>query len=113
MNMPNKLDALDAEIELAKQHAFNSLAGYKFMMFGYWAGVWVHLNRLRSEPLANPFRDLVKLARQKSTSVELGRRLSRRENKTLARACDIAANCIDINNPFLKKRLREAAETFQ
>jgi hypothetical protein len=33
-------------------------------MFGYWAGVWVHLNRL-GDPIPNPFKDAVKLARKR------------------------------------------------
>ena len=43
--------------------AWDSLGRYKFVMFGYWAGVWVHLNRMLPTPDANPFRDLVKQAR--------------------------------------------------
>ena len=47
--------------------AWDSLAGYKFVMFGYWAGVWVHLNRIgvtmgyKKRP--NPWRALVKTAK--------------------------------------------------
>ena len=47
------------QVEEAERHAWDSLARYKFVMFGYWAGVWVHLNRLTPEPLPNPFKRLV------------------------------------------------------
>ncbi len=39
-------DTLNNEIQEAADKAIDSLARYKFVMFGYWAGVWVHLNRL-------------------------------------------------------------------
>ena len=35
-----------AEMREAERKAIDSLARYKFLMFGYWAGVWVHLNRI-------------------------------------------------------------------
>ncbi|MBU0847544.1 hypothetical protein KKH23_10200 [Patescibacteria group bacterium] len=47
----------------AEQKAWSSLAAYKMVMFGYWAGVWVHLNHLLPKPRPNPFRELVKIAR--------------------------------------------------
>jgi len=56
-------DKLQAELTEAEKKAFDSLARYKFVMFGYWAGVWVHLNRLQETPSPNPFRELVNLAR--------------------------------------------------
>ena len=58
---------IEERLQEAERRAWRSLTGYKFVMFGYWAGVWVHLNRIaqdqgqRARP--NPFRDLVKLAR--------------------------------------------------
>jgi len=55
-------DALE-EVEMK---ALKSLAGYKFQMFGYWASIWVHLNRLfprSGERRPNPFRHLVKVAK--------------------------------------------------
>lgn len=59
-------DRIDAEIAEAESKAFDSLRRYKFLMFGYWAGVWVHLNRVSGLKKPNPFRELVKLARERS-----------------------------------------------
>lgn len=42
------MKTLDEEMREAERKAIDSLARYKFLMFGYWAGVWVHLNRFRS-----------------------------------------------------------------
>ena len=47
----------------AERKAWRALAGYKFWMFGYWAGIWVHLNRLGGFHRPSPFRKLVDLAR--------------------------------------------------
>ena len=49
----------------AEAKAWASLAGYKFIMFGYWAAVWVHLNRIGELKRPNPFAPLVSLARKK------------------------------------------------
>jgi hypothetical protein len=48
----------------AEEKALDSLSRYKFQMFGYWAGVWVHLNRISEDPQPNPFARLVKLAKE-------------------------------------------------
>ena len=48
----------------AEDNAIDSLARYKFMMFGYWAAIWVHLNQIDSEKEHNPFRELVEKARE-------------------------------------------------
>jgi len=55
---------LDLEFELneAEAKAWRSLARYKFMMFGYWAAIWVHLNRIGNFNRPNPFHTLVDLA---------------------------------------------------
>jgi len=55
---------LEAERNQAHRKALQSLARYKFMMFGYWAAVWVHLNRLCPKKEPNPFAALVRIARQ-------------------------------------------------
>lgn len=47
----------------AERKAFDSLARYKFQMFGYWAAIWVHLNRALGEKRPSPFYRLVNLAR--------------------------------------------------
>lgn len=50
--------------ERAYKKAIKALAGYKFLMFGYWAAEWVKLNQLDMKPLPNPFRELVMMARK-------------------------------------------------
>ena len=44
--------------------ALRSLAGYKFLMFGYHAAQWVMLNKIlpRKFKCGNPFKPLVELA---------------------------------------------------
>ncbi|HEY6332767.1 MAG TPA: hypothetical protein VI756_25815 [Blastocatellia bacterium] len=56
-------DDLERQLAEAQDKAWRSLAGYKFVMAGYWMGVWVHLNRLDGGKRPNPFSPLVKLAR--------------------------------------------------
>lgn len=53
----------EAKVE-AFETAIDSLARYKFIMFGYWAAIWVHLNQLDSNKERNPFRELVEKARE-------------------------------------------------
>ena len=48
----------------ALETAIDSLSRYKFMMFGYWAAIWVHLNQLDDDKEHNPFRELVEKARE-------------------------------------------------
>ena len=50
--------------DAAERHAWDALARYKFVMFGYWCGIWVHLNRLCAIPKPNPWRELVAAARR-------------------------------------------------
>lgn len=57
-----------AELDIAEKKAWDSLSRYKFQMFGYWAAIWVHLNRISGAKRKNPFSDTVKLARQKQLS---------------------------------------------
>lgn len=52
------------ERDVAERKAWESLGRYKFQMFGYWAAIWVHMNRLCPERKANPFAALVKAARE-------------------------------------------------
>ena len=56
-------DKLDHEIQEAAAKAVDSLARYKFAMFGYWAGIWVHLNRIEGKRRPSPFAELVRAAR--------------------------------------------------
>ena len=53
---------LEWELAQAEAKAWQSLARYKFMMFGYWAAIWVHLNRIGNFNHPNPFLPLVELA---------------------------------------------------
>jgi len=48
----------------AEEKAFDSLARYKFYMFGYWATTWVQMNKLCRIREINPFNQLVDLARK-------------------------------------------------
>ena len=64
--MPAQLGALMTEEE---RKAWDSLCRYKFEMFGYHASRWVMLNELLDAPQPNPWRDLVKVARE-STDFE-------------------------------------------
>jgi len=54
---------LDHEIQEAAAKAVDALGRYKFAMFGYWAGIWVHLNKIEGNKRPNPFRELVLSAR--------------------------------------------------
>lgn len=56
------------EMDEAESKAYDALARYKFTMFGYWAGVWVHLNRISGLKRPNPFRELVLKAREVNES---------------------------------------------
>lgn len=49
----------------AERKAWDSLARYKFLMFGYHTAQWVTLNRLapKQSKKPNPFRAVVKFAR--------------------------------------------------
>lgn len=56
-------DRLAMEMETAERNAWASLSRYKFLLFGYWAGVWVHLNKIAGDKQSNPWRSLVHIAR--------------------------------------------------
>lgn len=61
---------IEAELDTAERKAFDSLGRYKFVQFGYWAGVWVHLNRL-GPGRPNPFKCIVHAARQRDQGMLL------------------------------------------
>lgn len=65
------LEQIDKDRDEAERKAWECLARYKFVMFGYWCGVWVHMNRLAKTTKPNPWRDLVETARMVTT----GRRM--------------------------------------
>lgn len=58
-------ERLEADLDNAEAQAWNALARYKFQMFGYWAAIWVHQNRVGNFRRPNPFRELVKAARER------------------------------------------------
>jgi hypothetical protein len=60
MKTKTDLDKMDE----AKKKAWKALSGYKFMMFGYWAAIWVHYAKDQKPRPQNPFSCLVKEARQ-------------------------------------------------
>ncbi len=62
----NYSDDIKKQLDEAEQKAWESLSKYKFMMFGYWAAIWVHLNKILVGHRENPFRELVKMAKNRS-----------------------------------------------
>lgn len=57
------MTTLDQEIREAETKAIDALSRYKFAMFGYWAGIWVHLNKIEGKKRPSPFKALVHTAR--------------------------------------------------
>ena len=51
------------EMAEAEHKAWDSLARYKFQMFGYWCAIWVHLNKIGEFKRPNPWASLVKQAK--------------------------------------------------
>jgi hypothetical protein len=68
--IPECEDCAKALVELdhAEREAWNALSRYKFQMFGYWAAIWVHLNRISHAKRRNPWSQLVKSAKQAQQS---------------------------------------------
>ncbi|HLH92044.1 MAG TPA: hypothetical protein VKX28_26730 [Xanthobacteraceae bacterium] len=62
-------DYRGARIDLtcAERKAWDALARYKFQMFGYWAAIWVHLNRVGGFKRPNPWKKLVHAARKEAS----------------------------------------------
>ena len=54
---------LEADLDESEEKAWDSLARYKFQMFGYWSAIWVHLNRVGNFGRPNRWRGLVKYAK--------------------------------------------------
>jgi hypothetical protein len=57
-------DELIRELDIAEKKAWDALSRYKFQMFGYWAAIWVHLNRISKAKRPNPWIELVKHSRK-------------------------------------------------
>lgn len=63
----NTTDRLLVELDEAEAKAWDALGRYKFQMFGYWAAIWVHLNRIAGANRPNPWTGLVQTARRHRT----------------------------------------------
>lgn len=64
------MTTIEQERDMAERKALDSLSRYKFMQFGYWAAVWVHLNRLCDTRRPSPFRSIVAAARIEREGLE-------------------------------------------
>jgi hypothetical protein len=64
MKVDDIIIRLDTDIDEAEAKAIDALSRYKFMMFGYWAAIWVHLNRIEGARRPNPFKAFVQLAKE-------------------------------------------------
>jgi hypothetical protein len=62
-------EKLLADLMEAEAKAIDALSRYKFQMFGYWAAIWVHLNRIGNFKRPNPFRDFVQQAKDRQIIV--------------------------------------------
>lgn len=63
-------ERIEAAMDEAERKAIHSLARYKFQMFGYWAAVWVHLNRIGQFQRRNPFRFAVDAAKEYAVDID-------------------------------------------
>ena len=62
---------LREELDHAEWKAIDALSRYKFEMFGYWAGIWVHLNRVSGLKRRNPFGFAVKAAKAEKAKADV------------------------------------------
>jgi len=76
---------LEIELDEAEFKAIDALGRYKFTMFGYWAGIWVHLNKLSDSKRPNPFKGFVVLAKAQA------------ENNNTKKCADLSCDC-DLND---------------
>ena len=58
------MKTVDDQLDEAERKALDALRRYKFLMFGYWAAIWVHKNREAPKQRGNPFAPIVRLARE-------------------------------------------------
>lgn len=56
--------AIEIAASEARAKAWDALSRYKFVMFGYWAAIWVHMNHVGKLKQPNPFRVLVAIAKE-------------------------------------------------
>jgi len=76
LNTPTR-QRLERDMEEAERKAHSNLARYKFHNFGYWAAIWVHLNRVGGFNRPNPFVDYVQLAQKKGGAYDTKRESER------------------------------------
>ncbi|NOZ67985.1 MAG: hypothetical protein GXP46_01750 [Deferribacteres bacterium] len=55
---------IEEKLAEAERKAWDALGRYKFLMFGYWAAIWVHMNSMSPAKRSNPFNRLVQMARE-------------------------------------------------
>jgi len=84
LNTPTR-QRLEREMEEAEKKAHSNLARYRFNTFGYWAAIWVHLNRIDGFNRPNPFVAYVQLAREKGGEYD-ARRKPEHQAQTLSPA---------------------------
>lgn len=63
-------ERLEADRDEAERKAIDALSRYKFQIFGYWAAIWVHLNRVIGDGQRNPFASYVRLAKDHKAIAE-------------------------------------------
>lgn len=68
MKIHGMVSRLMDDIDQAEEKAWDALGRYKFQMFGYWAAIWVHLNKIEGEKRPNPWKDLVASAKLHNSS---------------------------------------------
>lgn len=59
-----KLLDVEEQLQEAEFKALDSLSRYKFMQFGYWAAIWVHLKHMSNQTHSSPFAPFVRLAKE-------------------------------------------------
>jgi hypothetical protein len=62
-------DRLKTALNEAERKAWDALSRSTFQMFGYWAAIWVHLNRIGEFKRPNPWTGLVMAAREKKEGI--------------------------------------------
>jgi hypothetical protein len=60
-------ERIQRDMDEAERKAWDALSRYKFQMFGYWAAIWVHMNRIGEFRRPNPWRQLVGFAKESET----------------------------------------------
>jgi len=123
------MNGLPYELEEAERKAWDSLSRYKFVMFGYWVGVWVHLNRIADTRHSNPWQGLVKQAKavrakEALPKPEISFTVSMEEKRQIEEYCrakkrwrlssDLARDALwqlMARNPVYKKRAQKEAKT--